>query len=294
MHFFNLCYPKQSLVCKEHIVSEINPTPESEIEEIAINEPVEEKLKFETAPKADTITISRVTMNYVVIAIVFFAVGILVGAISFRSTSAPVDKELIQDSVSEMLIQAGLMRPIPVMQELADDDPYIGKEDAPVIIVEFSAYACPFCGRHYQETLTPILENYGQYIRYVYRDFPVINQSLSVAAALAADCANEQGKFWDYHDILFTHQTEMQAGDSFFMDSAQSLGLDMTQFTDCYQSQRYIDEVSKDYNDGSKMQLTGTPSFFINGEFVSGAQPYDVFAKIIEQKLAEAGINYKG
>jgi len=275
-------------------VSEINPTPESEIEEIAINEPVEEKLKFETAPKADTITISRVTMNYVVIAIVFFAVGILVGAISFRSTSAPVDKELIQDSVSEMLIQAGLMRPIPVMQELADDDPYIGKEDAPVIIVEFSAYACPFCGRHYQETLTPILENYGQYIRYVYRDFPVINQSLSVAAALAADCANEQGKFWDYHDILFTHQTEMQAGDSFFMDSAQSLGLDMTQFTDCYQSQRYIDEVSKDYNDGSKMQLTGTPSFFINGEFVSGAQPYDVFAKIIEQKLAEAGINYKG
>lgn len=267
-------------------MSEINPNPESELEEV----PVPEE-KSKPAPKSDgdVITISRVMLNYVVIAVVFLAVGLVIGAISFGKT-ASVDKDTIQSAVSDVLIEAGIMRPVPEMQKLADDDPYIGKADAPIIIVEFSAYACPFCGRHYRETLQPILDNYGQYIRYVYRDFPVINQTLSVEAALAANCANEQGKFWEYHDILFNNQDQLQREEPFFLESAQSLDLNMDQFTSCYESRKYIDEISNDYNDGIAMQLSGTPSFFINGKYISGAQPYDVFEKVILEKLAELGI----
>lgn len=271
-------------------MSETNPTPESEFEDIASSSSVEDKSKPETAPKNDTVTISRAMMNYVVIAVVFFVVGVVVGAISFQETST-VDKDLIQEAMSELLIDAGIMRPIPVMERLADDDPYLGDENAPIIIVEFSAYACPFCGRHYEETLEPLLENYGQHIRYVYRDYPVINQNLSVAAALAANCANEQNAFWDYHDILFRHQTEMQAGTTFFMETAESLALDMEAFTACYDTQRYIEEITADYTDGSEMQLSGTPAFFINGEYISGAQPYNVFEDIILEQLEEMGID---
>jgi protein-disulfide isomerase len=269
---------------EEIIVNETNLNPDNEVEIITDPQPKPEK-----PSNSDVIIISRTMLNYAVIAVVFLIVGVVIGAVSF-SRSTTVDKDLIQEAVSELMIDAGLIRPVPVMETLADDDPYLGEEDAPIIIVEFSAYACPFCGRHYQETFQPLLENYGDYIRYVYRDYPVINQSLSVAAALAANCANEQGAFWDYHDLLFLHQSDLQRGTAFYMETAEALDLDTIEFSLCYESQRFIDEISNDYNDGSEMQLTGTPAFFINGEYISGAQPYDVFEEVILRKLEEAGI----
>lgn len=262
-------------------------TPQEEITQPQA-EPEKAKVEAPAQAQTDVITLSRNTVNYVVIAIVFFAVGILVGAIGFGSKSATVDEAMIQAAVADVLIEAGIMQAPADMAVLVDDDPFLGPEDAPVVIVEFSAYACPYCGRHFQQTFEPLLENYGQYIRYVYRDFPTINPNISVPAALAANCANEQGKFWDYHNLLFNNQELL--GPDYFVQAAQELGMEMTSFNDCVQNQTYVQEVNADYGAGVSLGISGTPSFYINGKFYSGARPYEYFEAIILRELEAAGI----
>jgi protein-disulfide isomerase len=256
-----------------------------------------EQPKLESLPQAltsekakaqdDVITLSRTTVNYVVIAVAFFAVGIVVGMFGFGGKSN-VDEAAIENAVSKVLIDAGIMQAPADMTVLVDDDPYLGAENAPVVIVEFSAYACPYCGRHFQETFAPLLENYGQYIRYVYRDFPTINPNISVPASLAANCANEQGKFWEYHDMLFSHQDLL--GSDYFVQAANELELDMAAFNTCVQEQSYIQEVNADYSAGIQLGVSGTPAFYINGRFYSGARPYEYFEAIILRELDKVGI----
>jgi protein-disulfide isomerase len=263
-------------------VSELNPNPEINPVEPEIQP---EKPKTETPRQEEVITLSKTTINYVVIAIVFFAVGVLIGSFGFGGMT---NKDAIEEAVRDVLIEAGVMQPPADMVLLADDDPFLGAANAPVVIVEFSAYACPYCGRHFQQTFGPLLENYGQYIKYVYRDFPTINPNISVPASLAANCANEQGKFWEYHNLLFGNQELL--GADYFGQAAQELGLDMTAFNDCVQAQTYIQEVNGDYSDGVSLGISGTPSFYINGKFYSGARPYEYFENIILRELEAAGI----
>jgi protein-disulfide isomerase len=123
-------------------------------------------------------------------------------------------------------------------------------------------------------------------VRYVYRDFPLNFHQYAQKAAEAAECADEQRKFWEYHDILFQKQSEWVAvGESKFKEYAQQLDLDMQRFNQCLDSGKYASEVQKDYNDGLKYGVSGTPTFFINGIKIVGAQPYSVFEQIIEQEL---------
>jgi protein-disulfide isomerase len=267
-------------------VSEESSNPEIQAEVSPI-EAAPEKLKPEIIPQDDVITLSRTTVNYVVIALVFFAVGIMVGTMGFGGKS--VDQASVEAAVSNVLIEAGIIQPPADMTVLVDDDPYLGSEDAPVVIVEFSAYACPYCGRHFDQTFRPLLDNYGQYIRYVYRDFPTINPNVSVPASLAANCANEQGKFWEYHNLLFGNQELL--GPDYFVQAAEELGLDMLSFNSCVQDQSYVQEVNADYSAGIALGISGTPSFYINGKFYSGARPYEYFEGIILRELDEAGIN---
>ncbi|MEL6407891.1 MAG: thioredoxin domain-containing protein [Chloroflexota bacterium] len=273
-------------------------TPETESENPTDATPqTETSLPTEQAviqPTDDMVLISRTTINYVVIAVMFFVVGLIIGAVSF-SSSENVNQEAIEVAIQNALVDAGLAQPRGDMQVLVDDDPFLGPEDAPIVIVEFSAYACPFCGRHFDDTLVPLLENYGEHIRYVYRDFPSINQDVSVPAALAANCAREQDAFWSYHETLFADQTNMiQSGGatSYFVQVAADLGLDTATFTPCLTNDTYIEEVSIDFNTGRSMGITGTPSFYINGTPHSGAQPYAYFETIIRRELTEAGIDF--
>jgi protein-disulfide isomerase len=192
----------------------------------------------------------------------------------------------VRDIVQGALASAGMAGPDRF--ELVDDDPSIGPDDAPVVIVEFSAYACPYCARHFQQTFLPLLENYGQYIRYVYRDYPVINPSISIPAALGAQCAHEQGKFWEYHNGLFENQSRLS--EEFFKELAATLALDMDAFNECYDTQRYREEIDFDYIDGSTKNISGTPAFFVNGQFISGAQPYALFERLVLRELEKQGI----
>lgn len=165
------------------------------------------------------------------------------------------------------------------------DDPVLGPADAPITIVEFADFQCPFCIRHAQETDPRLKANYGDQIRYVYKDFSLSLHPDAYSAALSAQCAREQDKFWEYHDLLFTGTLGLgrEAYDSY----AQQLGLDMTAFDQCLDEERYADQVQADYDFGVQLGVSSTPTFFINGIAVVGAQPYDLFAQIIDYELGQ-------
>ena len=166
-----------------------------------------------------------------------------------------------------------------------DDDPVKGSESAPVTIIEFSEYECPFCKRFFDQTFSQIEENYiktGK-VRYVFRDFPLGFHQYAQKAAEAAECADEQGKFWQYHDKLFENQDAL--GIDSLKQYAKELSLNAVKFNNCLDSGKMASEVEKDLSDGLEYGVEGTPMFFINGVGLSGAQPYSAFEQIIEQEL---------
>ncbi len=168
-----------------------------------------------------------------------------------------------------------------------DDDAIKGDIDAPVTIIEFSDYECPFCARFYSQTLSQIEENYidtGK-VRLVYRDFPLSFHQNAQKAAEAAECAGEQDAYYDMHDKLFENQGSLSVSN--YKTWAGELGLDQEEFDNCLDSGEMASEVQKDFSDGQQYGVTGTPGFFVNGVKISGAQPYSVFEAAIEAALNE-------
>ena len=170
----------------------------------------------------------------------------------------------------------------------AEDDPFKGSENAPVTIVEFSDFQCSFCARFYLETFGQIEGNYiktGK-VKFVYRDFPLGFHQFAQKAAEASECADEQGKFWEYQDKIFKNQQLLETPN--LKQYAKDLELDTAKFNDCLDSGKMTSEVQKDLKDGQSYGVNGTPAFFINGVLVSGAQPYATFQEIIDQALKDA------
>jgi len=185
------------------------------------------------------------------------------------------------------------------------EEPFLGSPDAPVTIIEFSDFQCPFCGAvsgHNQEVIQylrsrdsnwePIVPKLKPYIeagqvKFVYRNFAFLGPE-SQWAAEAAECAHEQGRFWEYHDKLFANQRGENQG-AFSKENlkrfAAELGLDAKVFNMCLDSGKYAEEVQDDHEEGQRLGVRGTPAFFINGRLVSGAQPFSVVKGIIEEEL---------
>ena len=180
------------------------------------------------------------------------------------------------------------------------DEPYLGELDAPITIVEYSDFQCPFCGRHYAQTMPPLLQNYiatGQ-VRYIFKHFTptLINPSYhpqAVDASMAAECAHDQGAFWEMHDLLFTHQGEWGSGEAvaIFTSYAEELGLDTDTFAECVSSGKHLEAIQMMLAEGQALGVRGTPAFFVNGNFVNGAQPYEVFDQILTQMLSDLSAN---
>ncbi len=178
---------------------------------------------------------------------------------------------------------------------LADDDVVLGDKNAPVTIVEFGDYQCPFCAKFFSEVEPQIREQYikTNKVKMIFRDFAFLG-SESQGAALASQCAADQGKFWAYHDRLY--QTEIADGrenngnltTALFKSLAVDLGLDAGKFAGCLDSQKYKTEVEKDYSDGVAAGVQGTPATFINGKVISGAMPFPQFKNVIEQALSQS------
>jgi protein-disulfide isomerase len=168
----------------------------------------------------------------------------------------------------------------------ADGAPVRGPEKALVTIVEFSDFQCPFCKRA-QPTITEVLSRYGDKVKLAYRDFPLDQLHAEARkAAEAARCANAQGKFWAYHDTLYTNAPK--ADPEKLQAYAQDVGLDVPAFEQCLSSGTYRAAVQKDVEEGMRAGVTGTPAFFINGRMLSGAQPLETFTRVIDEELARA------
>jgi protein-disulfide isomerase len=176
--------------------------------------------------------------------------------------------------------------PVVDMKALVDDDAVKGDPNAPVTIVEFSDYECPFCARFYSQTLSQIDAKYIQTgkVKLVYRDFPLSFHQQAQKAGEAAECAGEQGKYFEMHDKLF--ESGVTGGVASFKQYAADLGLNTADFNTCLDSGAQASEVQKDFRDGQAAGVQGTPGFIVNGQLVSGAQPFSVFEQIIEAELA--------
>lgn len=176
-----------------------------------------------------------------------------------------------------------------VPADLAASAPSLGNPDARVTIVEFGDFQCPFCGRFFHTTEPQIIEQYVKTgkARFIYRDFAFLGPE-SEWAANAAECANEQGKFWQYHDYLFSHQQGENQG-AFSKENlkafARAVGLLDSQFDSCLDSDKYLDAVRRDTEEGRNAGVSGTPGTFVNGRLVQGAVPFAQFQTVIEEEL---------
>jgi protein-disulfide isomerase len=157
-----------------------------------------------------------------------------------------------------------------------------GPATAPIEVIEFSDFQCPYCQRA-NPTVTQVLKTYGDRIRFVYRHFPLGNHPNAKPAAEASQCAAEQGKFWEYHDALFANPSKLADAD--LKQRAAELGLDAGKFNACVDMHKYKTHVEADMKAGEEAGVNGTPAFFINGRMISGAQPFDAFKRVIDEEL---------
>jgi protein-disulfide isomerase len=163
-----------------------------------------------------------------------------------------------------------------------DDDASKGPAKAPVTIVEFSDYQCPYCSRA-EQTVTEVLKKYGDKVRLVYRDYPLSFHQNANIAAQASECAKDQGKFWEMHNAMFANQAKLTQTD--LVETAGGIGIDKDKFKTCLDTGKFKDEVQKDFDEGVKYGVTGTPTFFINGIPIVGARDIGSFSEIIDAEL---------
>ncbi len=163
-----------------------------------------------------------------------------------------------------------------------DGAPSLGPERAPVTIVEFSDFNCPYCQQWHQTTFGPIMDAFPDQIRFVYRDFPILSQESAVAAQ-AAHCAADQGAYWEFHDALFSGRYSL--GREAYIRYANEIGLDAVALEACLDQGRYAGMVQDSASYAAGLGITGTPTFFINGIRIVGSQPLQNFVQIIRSEL---------
>jgi len=225
----------------------------------------------------------RRSLRWLYLLPVAFALGF---AVAYFAFAIPLQKEV--RTLKAQLAQAGSVVDVPEQVKRyevpVDDDPVFGPADAPITIIEFSDYECPFCRKWHLEVWPRIQEEFGDQVRLVYRDFPLYGLHANAApSAEAANCAGEQGKYWEYHNGLFSYQGGYSR--SAFEEIGKQVGLDMNAFTRCLDEQRYKEEVEADYAYAADLGVQSTPTFFINGLALIGAQPYEVFQQVIQMEL---------
>jgi protein-disulfide isomerase len=209
-----------------------------------------------------------------------------------EQVQAPIRSMLTQERTATVyqayVDQLRTKTPVRVMLEpprqkvAVAGSPSRGPAAAPIEMIEFSDFQCPFCLRAHP-TVNQVLSTYGDRVRLVYRHYPLPNHPNARPAAEASQCAAEQDKFWQYYDRLFADQTKLS--DEGLKQSAAALGLDAGRFNACVDSHKYKDRVEADIKDGNDAGVSGTPAFFINGRLLTGAQPFEAFKRIIDEEL---------
>jgi protein-disulfide isomerase len=257
-----------------------------------VNEPgaqPEEGQLVEVSPQAaDTVTFKR-SHFYGVLTVLAFAVGVLLGYVVWgyqpnggqtpRAQAAAQPSGLAETDVPATEAPQFVRYDIPTK-----GFPTLGPNDAPITIVEFSDYQCPFCRRWHQDVYESLLNAYPGKIRVVYRNLPLTSiHPDAMAAAEAAMCAGEQDAYWPFHNKLFSSES---LNTQTFLQYAQDLSLNVEKFQVCITDQKYKDAIQADSDFAVNLGVRSTPTFFINGLAVVGAQPLEVFKQVIDKELA--------
>ncbi len=204
-----------------------------------------------------------ITLFVVIVVLIWVAVSILLAYLNSRSDNSANDTTISMYST----------------KIYSTTDPSLGNKSAALQVVEFSDFQCPYCAQAHS-IVRELVKNFPDDIYFIYRDFPIddIHPQARLAAE-AAQCAYDQGKFWEYHDLLFQNQAKLDLG--YLLVYGQRLNLDLTKFTTCLEENKYSNEVSQDLSDGYDVGVRATPTFFINGEKIEGVIPYESWVNLI-------------
>jgi protein-disulfide isomerase len=226
---------------------------------------------------------------YSVLVVLAFAVGILVGYVAW-GRDVPVAVAAAPAAAQQ---PSGPVVEAPVTQEAqftrydipTEGYPSLGPDNAKIVIVEFSDFQCPYCRRFHDDTYQALLDAYPGQIRFVYRNLPLppTMHPDAMSAAVASLCANDQNAYWDYHEKLFSSDT---LGEQTYIQYATDLGLNVEDFTACLSSGKHDDFIEQDMAFSSNLGVQSTPTFFVNGLAIIGAQPLSSFAQLIDKELA--------
>jgi protein-disulfide isomerase len=244
---------------------------------------IEEEIVQPILPDPETtITFNR-NHFFSVLVVVAFAVGLLSGY--FIWGNDPVTTAANQPSGQVNEAPVATSEPQYTRYEISTEGyPSLGPEDAPITIVEFSDFQCPFCKRFHADTYQALLDAYPGQIRFVYRNLPLTSiHPDAMSAAVASLCANEQNGYWDYHDKLLSNET---LGKEAYLQYASELNLNAEEFSACLDSGKFDEFITKDMDFALNLGVSSTPTFFINGLAIVGAQPISAFQNVIDKELA--------
>jgi len=248
-----------------------------------INEPV-------PMVEDDTVIFKR-SHFYSVLTVLAFAAGVLLGYVVWGMGSTENAAVAAQSPAAAQaggpVVEAPVATSEPkyIRYDVPSDGFYaIGPEDAPITLIEFSDYQCPYCRRWHQDVYQSLLAAYPGKIKLVYRNLPLTSiHADAFPAAEAAMCAGEQNAYWQYHEKLFGGEL---LGNEVYIQYAQDLGLDMTTFEACITDHKYQAAIQADSDFAINLGVRSTPTFFVNGLAIVGAQPLDIFKQVIDKELA--------
>jgi protein-disulfide isomerase len=249
---------------------------------------IEEEEVIEQASE-ETVTFKK-SHFYSVLVVLAFAAGILVGYVAWgrgTTVTAAAPAVAAAQQPSGQVVEA----PVTPKAQFTRYDiptegyPSLGPADAKIVIVEFSDFQCPYCRRFHEDTYQALLKAYPGQIRFVYRNFPLPPSMHpdAMSAAVASLCANDQNAYWAYHDKLFSSDT---LGEETYIQYATDLGLNVEEFTACLSSGKHDEFIKQDTDFSSNLGVQSTPTFFVNGLAIVGAQPLSSFTQIIDKELA--------
>lgn len=246
-------------------------------------EPVVEPASIDTPVTQDDDTITfKKSHFYAGLTVLAFAAGILVGYMVWGTNRAA---QTASQSSGQLIDAPVTAQPQYTRYEIPTEGfPSLGPADAPITVVEFSDFQCPFCRRWHDQTYEPLLAAYPGQIRIVYRHLPLVSiHPDAFSAAEAAMCAGDQNVFWQYHDKLFSSES---LGNAVYEQYARELSLDIPKFADCMTEHKFEGAIQADSDFALNLGVSSTPTFFVNGLAVVGAQPLDVFKQLIDKELA--------
>lgn len=241
-------------------------------------------------PDAEEFVTFKLSHFYSVLVLLAFGVGILVGYVLWGRgataiAAAPAQTPAAGQPSGQVAEAPATAQPQYTRYDIPTEGyPSLGPDDAPITIVEFSDFQCPYCRRFHDDTFQALLDAYPGQVRFVYRNLPLTSiHSEALPAAIASLCANDQNAFWDYHGKLFSSET---LGEETYIQYATVLGLNVEEFSACLSSGKYDDFIQEDMDFALNLGVQSTPTFFVNGLAIVGAQPLSSFQQIIDKEMA--------